>query len=266
MSEQKTLEDVRRFWDTRPCNIRHSSLQIGTPEYFDEVEHRKYFVEKHIPNFAEFAKWKDKRVLEIGFGIGTDAVNFARHGALYTGVELSIESLKIAQKRFEIFSLNGNLLQGDAENLQSLLPIQEFDLVYSFGVLHHTPDIKRALIEIKKFMSETTELKIMVYSSNSWKQSMINAGLDQPEAQFGCPVANSYSKQEITEILNECGLVISSIEQDHIFPYEIEAYKKYEYRKLPWFENMPIKIFNVIEKNFGWHLLINAKKRSLSIE
>ena len=104
-----SIVDVASYWDRRPCNIRHSTREIGTREYFDEVEARKYFVEPHIPGFAQFERWRDKRVLEIGCGIGTDAVNFVRAGADYTGVELSEVSLDLARRRFEIFGLHGEL-------------------------------------------------------------------------------------------------------------------------------------------------------------
>jgi len=253
------IEDVKQYWNSRPCNIRHSNKKIGTKEYFDEVEHRKYFVESHIPKFADFGNWSGKTVLEIGCGIGTDAVNFARGGATYTGVELSEESLEIARNRFDLFDLKGNFLLGDAENLESIFDGKKFDLIYSFGVLHHTPSIVKALSGIKKLAHENSTIKIMIYAKNSWKQEMINAGLDQPEAQYGCPIANSYSKEEITNLLISSGLSPVSLEQAHIFPYMVEPYKNYEYIKQPWFENMPDDVFGVIEKSFGWHLLINAR-------
>src|SRR6266516_3795090 len=103
------LSEVRAFWDRRPCNIRHSPRRVGTREYYDEVEARKYFVEPHIPGFAQFERWRGKKVLEIGCGIGTDAVNFARQGSDLTAVELTERSLEVCQRRLEVYGLTARL-------------------------------------------------------------------------------------------------------------------------------------------------------------
>jgi ubiquinone/menaquinone biosynthesis C-methylase UbiE len=153
MSEagQVAIARVRDFWDRRPCNIRHSLSPVGTGEYFEEVEARKYFVEPHIRAFADFERWRDKRVLEIGCGIGTDTINFARHGAWVTAVDLSGKSLEIARRRAEVFGVGDRVRfhEGDAEELSRFVPIEPYDLVYSFGVIHHTPHPERVLHEMR---------------------------------------------------------------------------------------------------------------------
>ena len=253
------IETVAEYWNRRPCNIRHSMAPIGTREYFDGVEERKYFVEPHIPDFAEFARWRDKRVLEVGCGIGTDAVNFARNGAKYTGVELSEVSLKLAQQRFGVFGLEGSWVRCNAEELSAQVPNRSFDLVYSFGVIHHTPNPAQVLKEVRKVIADDGEFRLMLYARHSWKDAMIEAGFDQPEAQSGCPIAFTYSHEEVTQLLKQAGFGVTSIGQDHIFPYVIEKYVKYEYELQPWFAAMPREIFRALEKRFGWHLLIKAK-------
>lgn len=252
------IEEVQSYWDRRPCNIRHSQHPIGTREYFDDVEERKYFVEPHIPGFADFQRWKGKDVLEIGCGIGTDAVNFARAGANYTAVELSTVSLELAEKRFEVYGLEGCFRHGNAEEVDHLVGRERFDLVYSFGVIHHTPNPRAVIESARRVMKPDGELRIMLYARHSWKAIMIEAGLDQPEAQSGCPIAFTYTEKEVHELLAGC-FELKGIRQDHIFPYVVEKYVNYEYEPQPWFRAMPEKMFRALETKLGWHVLITAK-------
>src|SRR5580704_4053889 len=122
--EADPIDAVRAFWNGRPCNIRHSQQPVGTREYFDEVEARKYFVEYHIPDFAEFPKWNGKRVLEIGCGIGTAMIGFLRAGATVTAVDLSSESLELAKKRAEVYGYSDRVTfyEADAERLSDSVP------------------------------------------------------------------------------------------------------------------------------------------------
>jgi SAM-dependent methyltransferase len=253
-----TIDQVLAYWNRRPCNILHSPREVGSREYFDEVEARKYSVEPHIPGFAQFPRWRNRRVLEIGCGIGTDAVNFARHGAVYTGVDLSDVSIALARQRFAAFGLAGNLLVHNAEEPHHALPNASFDLVYSFGVIHHTPRPRAAIESARRLVSVDGELRIMLYARNSWKAMMIEEGLDQPEAQSGCPIALTYTADDVRELL--AGLFdVVELRQSHVFPYIVEKYVRYEYELQPWFKAMPPELFSVLERYLGWHLLVVAR-------
>ena len=165
------LSAVEKYWNDRPCNIRHSRKEVGTKEYFDDVERRKYMVEPHIPAFADFERWRGKRVLEIGCGIGTDTMNFARHGARVTAVDLSHKSLELARARAKVFGLEDRItfIQADAEQLAEQVPAEPYDLIYSFGVIHHTPHPERVIAQLPQFLKPETTVKIMVYNRRSWK-------------------------------------------------------------------------------------------------
>src|ERR1700682_1127505 len=165
------IEQAENYADRRPSNIRPSTKPHGSREYFDEVERRKYFVEPHIPRFAEFPRWQNKRVLEIGCGIGTDTMNFARNGADVTAVDLSEKSLEMARKRAEVYGLADRIrfYHGSGEALTGVLPAGAYALVYSFGVIHHTPHPERVLEQIRNYVHPGSTVKIMVYHRYSWK-------------------------------------------------------------------------------------------------
>jgi len=268
-----TIEKVQKYWNDRPCNIRHSPQPLGTKEYFNEVEKRKYFVESYIPSFAQFDRWKGKKVLEIGCGIGTDAVNFAKAGANLTAVELSEKSLEICKKRLEVYGLRANFYKGNAEKLSSFVPVGTYDLIYSFGVIHHTPHPERVFEEIKKYSGPKTEIRVMLYSKWSWKVLWIimtyGKGAfwkvselvpEYSEAQTGSPVTHFYSFNDIRRLMKDYEII--KIRKEHIFPYMIEKYKNYQYQKIWYFRYLPNFIFRWLEHRFGWHTLVVAKLKS----
>ncbi|HEY1727993.1 MAG TPA: class I SAM-dependent methyltransferase [Candidatus Baltobacteraceae bacterium] len=267
------IDDVQAFWDSRPCNIKHSPKPIGTREYFDEVEARKYFVEPHIVSFAEFPKWSGKRVLEIGCGIGTATISFARAGADVTAVDLSNESLELARKRADVFGLSSrvHLQFANAENLSDYVAPAPYDLIWSFGVLHHTPHPERALDQLKRYAMPGTTVKLMMYYSFSWKVlwATLRYGKGRlwdwrhiiarySEAQTGCPVTYTYTKRELAKLLSDRGFRVAEIFVDHVFPYSIPDYVQYRYNKRWYFAWMPQPIFRWFERRFGWHLCVTA--------
>ncbi|MDQ3061309.1 MAG: class I SAM-dependent methyltransferase [Acidobacteriota bacterium] len=269
------IQSVRDYWNRRPCNIRHSTAEIGTKEYFDQVEARKYLVEPHIPAFADFANWKGKKVLEIGCGIGTDTINFARAGAEVTAVDLSSKSLKLAAKRAEVFGFSDriNFYEANAEKLSEYIPAQKYDLVYSFGVIHHSPHPEDIIGQLRDyFIHPGSTLKLMVYYRYSWKvlwMLLQEKGqfwkLDEiiakhSEAQTGCPVTYSYTKITVKNLIGE-DFDIEENYVEHIFPYRIPEYVKYEYVKERYWRMLPENVFRRLEKTFGWHLCVTAKAK-----
>ncbi len=264
--EQVPIDQVRDYWDRRPCNIRHSTKPAGSREYFDEVERRKYFVEPHIPGFAEFPRWQGKRVLEIGCGIGTDTINFARNGAQVTAIDLSEKSLEMARRRAEVFGLSDRIrfFHGSAEQLQQVVPPEPYDLVYSFGVIHHTPHPERVLEQLRNYVRPGSTVKIMVYHRYSWKVFWIlmTYGKCQfwkltelvarySEAETGCPVTYSYSKSEFRSLMERSGFRVKEVQAEHIFPYRIQDYVQYRYIKEWYFRWLPEPVFHSLERMSG---------------
>jgi 2-polyprenyl-3-methyl-5-hydroxy-6-metoxy-1,4-benzoquinol methylase len=270
----KSISDVQQYWDARPCNIHHSAKPVGSREYFDEVEARKYFVEPHIRAFAEFGRWKGKRVLEVGCGIGTDSINFARAGARLTAVDLSAESLRIAQQRAGVMGVADRIefLQANVEELTAAVTGEPYDLIYSFGAIHHTPRPERALAEIRSVAARGGTLKLMIYHKRSWKVLWIaitqghgrfwrtdELVATHSEAQTGCPVTYTYTRREARELVERNGFRIEDLTVDHIFPYRVRDYVQYRYVKEPYWRWMPDPLFRGVERRFGWHLMVTAE-------
>ena len=159
-------ERVRQFWQEHPCGTKFADASPGSRRFYELVEEHRYTKEWHIPAAAGFASTKGLRVLEIGCGLGTDGAQFAQAGADYTGIDLTDAAIELAQKRFELFDLSGTFQTDDAERLS--FPNNSFDLVYSHGVLHHTPDINAAIAEIHRVLRPGGRAEVMLYHRNSY--------------------------------------------------------------------------------------------------
>jgi len=172
MSESNAIlkERVRTFWQTHPCGSKFATAQVGSREFFDLIEAHRYDKESHILKAADFASSGGLRVLEVGCGLGTDGVQFARAGAIYTGVDLTNAAIELARQNFHYQGLKGSFAFADAEQLQ--LPDLSFDLVYSHGVLHHTPDAERAVLEIHRVLRPGGRAVVMLYHRHSYNYAV----------------------------------------------------------------------------------------------
>lgn len=164
--QEQLKQEIRSFWENRPCGSVHASAPESDPEYFAQVERKRYDLEPFIPRYADFEAARGKKVLEIGIGLGTDFVRFARAGADLTGIDLTQRSIDLVARRLEFEGLNARLVRGDAEQLP--FAESEFDKVYSWGVLMVTPDTTRACREAVRVLRPGGELCVMLYSRHSW--------------------------------------------------------------------------------------------------
>lgn len=268
-------DDVKRYWNKRPCNINHSSKEVGTSDYVKQVAEKRYFVEPHIREFANFQGYEGKTILEIGCGIGIDAINFALNGATVYSGDISSVSVDIAQKNAAAMNLK-NVLFFEQDFQDRNLPISvDFDLIYSFGVIHHCPDPQIIFDNLIHWSNSRTEIKIMVYNRFSTKaialylrygllkgKSFDEAVAVQSEAQMNSPFTYTFTRKSITEALENAGLEVSKVSRRHIFPYEISSYKKNEYVKRWYWRALPLSFIFQLGKLFGWHLLVEAKLKS----
>lgn len=159
-------ERVRGFWSRTPCGSLDATATEGTPEYYRQIELRRYEREPFIHQYADFASTCGLSVLEIGVGLGTDHVQFARAGAKLCGIDLTDRAVELVRRRLEQEGLSSQLQVADAERL----PFEDasFDVVYSWGVLHHTPDTTRAFAEAIRVLRPQGRLCAMVYARHAW--------------------------------------------------------------------------------------------------
>jgi SAM-dependent methyltransferase len=159
-------ERVRQFWQEHPCGTKFADAPPGSKRFYELVEAHRYEKEWHIPAAAGFADTEKLRVLEIGCGLGTDGAQFAKAGADYTGVDLTEAAIELARRRFELFQLPGTFQVADAEQLD--FPDNSFDVVYSHGVLHHTPDTAVAIKEVHRVLKPGGRAVVMLYHRDSY--------------------------------------------------------------------------------------------------
>ena len=166
MTTVDTKEQVRSFWSRTPCGSWDATAPEGTREYFDQIEARRYELEPFIDRFAQFASARGQSVLEVGVGLGTDHVRFARAGADLHGVDLTDRGIELVRQRLKLEGLSSDLRTADAERLP--FGDDSFDYVYSWGVLHHTPDTPRAVREAIRVLRPGGRICVMVYSRHAW--------------------------------------------------------------------------------------------------
>lgn len=249
-----TKTEVREFWEAAPCGARHAEAEEGTREFYDQVEAERNRLEPFIPAYADFASTRDRDLLEIGVGVGTDFIRFARAGARVTGVDLTEHSVSLVRRRLELEGLSGEVRIADAEQL----PFEDgsFDVVYSWGVLHHTPEPDRAIAEAVRVLKPGGRLCLMLYARHSWVAYGLWAryGLlaGRPDRSLAWALSHhmestgtkGYTPREIRDRL---AYKIDGLTVEHV--------------GTPYDRRVAGPLVNITGKRMGWFLVIRGHKR-----
>ena len=288
-------ERVRAFWQANPCGVKFADAPPGTRRFYELVEAHRYTKEWHIPIAANFSGASGLKVLEIGCGLGTDGAQFAEAGADYTGVDLTEAAVELARKRFELFEVKGKFQTADAENLD--FADNSFDLVYSHGVLHHTPDTQKAIHEVHRVLRPSGRAMVMLYHRDSYNYRvnislLRRAGAHLLNSETGVKLVH-WMTGEPVESLRQHASLLKTEKKSYLSPEEFlnqntdgagnplaRVYSRREARKLfKNFSEVTLKTFFLnkrwlplvgavlpralesrLASRWGWHLWIYATK------
>jgi ubiquinone/menaquinone biosynthesis C-methylase UbiE len=258
-------DQVQKQWNYNPVGSQHArQSQPHTLEWFLEVEKHRYGVyAPWMPATMEMAAHAGRDVLEIGGGMGTDLAQFAAHGANVTDLDLSVGHLQLAEENFRLRGLRGRFIHHDAESL----PFSDgsFDVVYSNGVLHHTPNTVDVVREIHRVLRPGGKAIVMFYAEHSyhyWRKLVWGLGVKEGllervsmgeimsrsverTANEAKPLVKVYTKARLRALFKEFGRV--EIVQRQLLAEELPA-------GLRW--TAP-----AAEPRLGWNLIVKATKR-----
>lgn len=284
---------VSQFWDSEPCDSENSLLSTDSLDYFIEIERDRYFYQRHILDVLDWVDFNSKNVLEIGTGVGTDARQLIARGAIYNGINIDGGSCNITNKALKVFNLNGFVCQMDATDIK--FDSGYFDIVYSFGVLHHIPDVQAAICEIHNVIKPGGYFLFMVYNKSSinylveirylrrWFLSLIKLpacikilallGFSTEKLLRHVELFEKYGKMDDTEWLsrntdgpdNPYSVVYDSDGINYLLGNKFSLIKSeiyfFDWRHWGVFGNLlPRCVTNFLGKKWGWHRVILARK------
>ena len=252
--------EAQKQWNTNPCGAVEGLGNLDL-DYFLRVEENRYQLEGHIPKVFPFEQFRGKKVLEIGCGHGTDSIQFAKNGALCHVIDITDRHLELTRRNFELRGFPLEHKKCDAAAID--YPAAYFDCVYSYGVIHHIPDVEKVLKEIKRVLKPGGTLCLAVYNKYSafhiFQKILIEGIIEQKFISLGYkgilatieygadginirPYVKLYGKSEFARLLKKCGFSLDKIGVDclhgshfnlwheHFWP----KWKKYEH-SLGWY-------------------------------
>ncbi len=266
-AESKAL--VQRFWDAEPCGSRYLGDSADSDSADFEAHARtRYELEPYIREFAGFDRAAGKTVLEVGVGMGADYLEWLKAGAIAAGVDLSEISLERARRRCQAAGYTPDLQKADAEHLP--FADNAFDIVYSYGVMHHSPDPAQCVREARRVLKPGGELRIMLYHHPSLTGLMlwIRYGLLRGRSlrstvctHLESPGTKSYTRDEAMALMS--GFEQIELRQE-FSPGDLLLNKPSARFQGPWYRLIwkmyPRNLVAALGRRLGLFLLISARK------
>lgn len=263
-------------WGATPAGaIYGGGFEPETKEFFENVLNKRSTQEiPYLFELVSFFSFRNKKVLELGCGAGYDAYEFCKNGADYTGIDIAPENPERTKKHLRFYGYMPNVLVGDAEDLS--FKDDKFDIVFSNGVLHHTPDIKKAFQEALRVLKRGGgEFWVIVYHKNSifyWLTLLLvdhifrfgflkrsfkeRLSMIEYTTSNELPLVNVYSRSTLKKILEDAGFKVEAI--------WVRKLTKQDLPSLPLLRTLwrfiPQRWLNFVGKAFGWYLIAKAKK------
>ncbi len=243
-------EDVRRYWNERIHDLEMTEYSPGTAEFFRDLDDYRFDKLRYLPNVVDFNGYRGKKLLEVGCGIGTDLVRFARGGAVVTGIDLSETALGLAADNARHAGVEMKLELADG----SAMPFEDrsFDVVYGHGVLQYAADPKKIVEECRRVVKPDGAAIFMVYNRLSWLNALSKLTRVELEHE-DAPVLVKYSISEFRSMLEPFGEVRIVPER---FPVASRLHGGW---KGLLFNGVFVGSFNVLPRSWvrplGWHLM-----------
>ena len=263
-------DEVGQFWEAAACGEKLLLADQGQDGFRHQAEER-FRLEPFIVPFAAFSRWGGAQVLEIGLGLGADHERFAAAGAHMTGVDLTRRAVAATQRRLALRGLRSRLLVGDAERLP--FAGASFDLVYSWGVIHHSPDTQAAVGEILRVLRPGGAFRVMIYHTWSlvgfmlWLRYALFRGrpctpLSEIYAAFlESPGTKAYSVGQARELFAQATDLGIAIELTHGDLLSSGAGQRHQGRALDLARRVwPRWLLQRVARRFGLFMLISGRK------
>jgi SAM-dependent methyltransferase len=250
------IDAIAAYWNERIHDLEMTEAAVGTREFFDDLDDYRFDKLHYLPRLVDFDAFRGQEVLEVGCGIGTDLVRFARGGARVTGVDLSATAIDLARRNFELHGVAADELRvANAEALP--FPDARFDVAYGHGVVQYTADPARLVRECHRVLRPGGTAIFMVYNRVSWLNALSKV-MKVPLEHEDAPVLRKFSISEFKALLAPFPSVHIVPER---FPVKSRLHKGW---KGVAFNTVFVGTFNALPRAWvrplGWHLMAFCRK------